>query len=156
DWHQPMYSGLLVGLAAGAAVGALTGWIISATGVNSFVVTLAMDFALLGLVTLVYSQFTTAAAFTVRPAGMDQLRNLSLADVCVGQVCGSPAVPQMMLFALIAMGLVGSLYSRTRPGRELLLVGSNATAAQLSGIPTARRIVMTHAMSGALAGLAGF
>ncbi|MEY9906252.1 ribose transport system permease protein [Catenulispora sp. MAP12-49] len=156
DWHLPLYAGLLVGLLAGAAIGALTGWIITVTGVNSFVVTLAMDFVLLGLVSLVYSQFTTAAAFTAKPAGMDQLRNLSLGDLCAGQVCGSPAVPQLMLFALAAMGIVGYLYSRTRVGRELLLVGSNVTAAQLSGIPASRRIVTAHAMSGALAALAGF
>ena len=36
--------GMAVGLVAGAAIGALAGWVISATGVNSFVVTLAMDF----------------------------------------------------------------------------------------------------------------
>jgi ribose transport system permease protein len=156
DWHLPLYAGLAVGLVAGAGIGALTGSIISATGVNSFVVTLAMDFALLGLVTLVYSQFTTAAAFTAKPAGMDQLRNLSLGDVCAGKICGSPAVPQLMLFAVAAMGVVGYVYSRTRLGRELLLVGSNVTAARLSGIPTARRIVTAHAVSGALAALAGF
>ena len=42
--------GLVLGLVAGAAIGAFAGWIIAATGVNSFVVTLAMDFLLLGLV----------------------------------------------------------------------------------------------------------
>ncbi|MFI1769672.1 ABC transporter permease [Streptomyces sp. NPDC020800] len=155
-WHLPLYAGLAVGLVAGGAIGALTGWIITVTGVNSFVVTLAMDFALLGLVSLVYSQFTVAAAFTAKPAGMDELRNLSLADVCVGQVCGSPAVPQLMLFTLVAMATVGYLYTRTRLGRELLLVGSNITAARLSGIPTARRVVTAHALSGALAALAAF
>jgi ribose transport system permease protein len=38
----------------------------------------------------------------------------------------------------------------------LLLVGSNVKAAELSGIPTARRIVGAHALSGTLAALAGF
>lgn len=156
EWHLPLVAGLVVGLVAGAAIGALTGWIINVTGVNSFVVTLAMDFVLLGLVSLVYSQLTTAAAFTTLPAGMDSLRSYSLADLCAGPVCGSPAVPQMFLFALVAMGLVGYLYSRTRLGRELLLVGSNVKAAQLSGIPVARRVIGAHALSGALAGLAGF
>jgi ribose transport system permease protein len=156
NWHLPLYAGLVIGLAAGAAIGALTGWIITATGVNSFVVTLAMDFALLGLVSLVYSQFATMAAFTAKPAGMAELRDYSLADICAGQVCGSPAVPQIMLFTLAAMGLVGYLYSRTRLGRELLVVGSNITAATLSGIPAGRRVVTAHALSGTLAGLAGF
>ncbi|WP_406290297.1 ABC transporter permease [Embleya sp. NBC_00896] len=156
QWHLPLYAGLAVGLLAGAAIGALTGWIISATGVNSFVVTLAMDFALLGLVSLTYSQLTTVAAFTAKPAGMDELRGYSMADVCVGNVCGSPAIPQILVFTLVAMLLVGYLYSRTRTGRELLLVGSNSTAARLSGVPVTRRVIGAHALSGMLAGLAGF
>ena len=156
DWHLPLYPGLAIGLLAGAAIGALTGWIIAATGVNSFVVTLAMDFVLLGLVSLVYTQATTAAAFTAKPAGMDALRTYSLADVCVGQVCGSRAVPQLFGFTVVAMLLVGYLYSRTRIGRELLLVGSNIKAAELSGIPTTRRVIGAHALSGTLAALAGF
>jgi ribose transport system permease protein len=156
EWGFPLYAGLLVGLVAGAAIGALAGWIITTFGVNSFVVTLAMDFALLGLVPLVYSQLTETAAFTVRPAGMDELRTMSLGDLCVGQVCGSTAVPQLLVFTLVAMAVLGYLYSRTRLGRELLMTGSNINAARLSGIPTGRRVVMAHAMSGSLAALAGF
>ncbi|HEY0543134.1 MAG TPA: ABC transporter permease [Actinoallomurus sp.] len=156
DWHLPLYPGLAVGLAAGAAIGSLTGWIISATGVNSFVVTLAMDFALLGLVSLVYSQFSTTAAFTTQPAGMDGLRTYSLADLCAGNVCGSPAIPQILLFTGLAMLVVGYLFARTRVGRELRLVGSNIKAARLSGIPDRRRVVLAHGLSGTLAGLAGF
>lgn len=148
NWGLPLYLGLLIGLLAGAAIGAFTGWTIAVTRVNSFVVTLAMDFALLGLVSLVYAQTTTAAAFTAKPAGMDALRTYSLAEVCAGPVCGSPAVPQLLLFTLVAMALTGYLYRSTRPGRELLLVGSNITAAELSGIPTGRRVIAAHALSG--------
>src|ERR1700704_6575483 len=49
---------LAVGLIAGAAIGALAGWVIARTGVNSFVVTLALDFLLLGLIPLVYTALT--------------------------------------------------------------------------------------------------
>jgi ribose transport system permease protein len=152
----PLVAGLALGLVAGAAVGATAGLIITSTGVNSFVVTLGMDFVLLGLVTLVYGQFTSLGAFTVKPPGMDALRQYSLADVCVGDVCGSPAVPQLLAFTAVAMLGVGYLYSRARAGREMLLTGSNVVAAELSGIPTTRRTVGAHALSGLLASLAGF
>ncbi|WNV82694.1 ABC transporter permease [Umezawaea sp. Da 62-37] len=156
QWHLPLYVGLVIGVAAGAAIGALTGLIITSSGVNSFVVTLAMDFALLGFVSLVYSELTTSAAFTTKPAGMQELRTFSLADVCVGPVCGTGAIPQLAIFAVLAMLAVGYLYSRARTGREMLMVGSNAVAAELSGIPVHRRIVGAHALSGGLAALAGF
>lgn len=156
QWHLPLYVGLVIGVAAGAAIGALTGLIITSSGVNSFVVTLAMDFALLGFVSLVYSELTTSAAFTTKPAGMQELRTFSLADVCVGPVCGTGAIPQLAIFAVLAMLAVGYLYSRARTGREMLMVGSNPVAAELSGIPVDRRIVGAHALSGGLAALAGF
>ena len=154
--HLPLVGGLLLCLVAGVAIGSLTGWIIARTGVHSFVVTLAMDFVLLGLVALVYSALTDAAAFTSHPAGMTGLRNDSLGDLCFGGVCGPPAVPQLLLYPLIAMAGVGYLFSRTRMGRELLVTGSNERAARMSGIATRRRVVGAHALSGLLAALAGF
>ncbi|MBK3562414.1 ABC transporter permease [Streptomyces sp. MBT62] len=152
----PMQVGLLMCLAAGAAVGALTGWLIARTGVSSFVVTLAMDFALLGLVSLLYSALTDDAAFTTHPSGIDALRSYSLADICAGPICGSPAVPQIAQFTVLAMLGLAFLYGSTRIGRELLLTGANPAAAELSGIPTGRRIVLAHTLSGLLAALAGF
>ncbi|MCX4679240.1 ABC transporter permease [Streptomyces sp. NBC_01433] len=152
----PLPLGLLLCLFAGAAIGALTGWIIARTGVSSFVVTLAMDFALLGLVSLLYSALTENAAFTTRPSGLAELRSYSLADICVGPVCGSPAVPQMIQFTVLALAGLGFLYGCTRLGRELLLTGANPAAAELSGIPTGRRVILAHALSGLLAALAGF
>lgn len=152
----PMQVGLLMCLAAGAAIGAVTGWLIARTGVSSFVVTLAMDFALLGLVSLLYSSLTDDAAFTTHPAGIDALRSYSLADICAGPVCGSPAIPQIAQFTVLAMLALGFLYGCTRIGRELLLTGANPAAAELSGIPTGRRVLLAHTLSGLLAALAGF
>lgn len=152
----PLSVGLLVCLLAGALIGGLTGWIIARTGVSSFVVTLAMDFALLGLVSLLYSSLTDNAAFTSTPSGMTELRQYSLADICVGPVCGSPAIPQMAQFTVLALVGLGFLYRYTRTGRELLLTGANPAAAELSGIPTARRVITAHMLSGLLAALAGF
>lgn len=153
--HLSLVPGALIGLAVGALVGALTGWIIVRSGVNSFVVTLSMDFALLGLVTLTYSSLTDAAAFTTKPAGMDGLRNGTFADICVGNVCGSSVIPVLILPALVAILAVYYLYARTRLGREFLSTGANLRTARLSGIPTDRRIIQIHTISGLLAGFAG-
>jgi ribose transport system permease protein len=58
--------------------------------------------------------------------------------------------------ALIAVVAVGVLFRWSRPGREILMTGANVRAAQLSGIAIRARIVQAHALSGLLAGLAGF
>jgi ribose transport system permease protein len=151
----PLVPSLLTGLVVGALLGALAGLIISRTGVNSFVVTLAMDFALVGLITVLYTAVTDGVAFPDQPAGMGALRFDTFADYCVGQVCG-PRVPLVVPFALVAALLVGLLFRFSRLGREILMTGSNIRAAELSGIPTRNRIVQAHALSGLVAALAGF
>lgn len=152
----PLYLGMVIGLVAGAAVGALAGLIIARTGVNSFVVTLALDFALLGLVTLLYNSVTGGVSFAVHPEGMDQLRNDTFGDYCTGDVCGPSAIPLVAPFGLVAAIVIGYVFRYTRLGRELLMTGSSERAAQYSGIPTGMRVVAAHAMSGTLAALAGF
>jgi len=150
-----MIPSLVIGLLVGTLLGALAGLIISRTGVNSFVVTLAMDFALVGLISILYAQFTDGVAFSGQPAGMDALRSDTFADYCAGNICG-PDIPLVVPFALVAALAVGVLFRWSRLGREMLMTGSNIKAAELSGIPTKNRIVQAHLLSGLIAGLAGF
>lgn len=155
-WHLSLIPGLVIGLLTGTLLGLLTGWIIVKSQVNAFIVTLAMDFALLGLVTFIYVSFTGAtAAFTTKPAGMEYWRNTSLHQYCVSGVCGPRIFPMMLIPAIIALVIIGFMYSKTRLGRELLSTGSNLRAAKLSGIPVDRRIITAHTLSGLLAALAG-
>lgn len=152
----PLIVGLAIGVAVGALLGALAGTIIVRSGVNSFVVTLALDFALLGLVTLIYKSLSSeAAAFTTKPAGMDFLRNTSFAQVCFGGVCGPQAIPVLLIPALAVAAIMHFIYARSRAGHELIATGANPAAAELSGINTKRRILQAHIMSGSLAALAG-
>jgi ribose transport system permease protein len=153
--HFSLVPGVIVGLVTGAAIGAFAGWLIVKSRVNSFVVTLSLDFALLGLVTLVYISFTDAAAFTTKPAGMDTIRNGSLGDYCLGNICGPSLVPLLTIPALVALLIVWWIFSKMKLGRELLATGANLRAAQLSGVRTERRIITAHMMSGLLAGLGG-
>ncbi len=154
-WNMPFIVGLIAGLVAGAAIGGLTGWIIAKTGVNSFIVTLAMSFALLGLVPTVYSMLSPGSAFTAKPEGMEFLGRGTFLDVCMVGYCGPAAIPVMVVPVLLVVLLVGWLYARTKLGREILLTGANIKAAELSAIPTNKRVVLVHALSGALAALAG-
>jgi ribose transport system permease protein len=151
----PLPVDLAIGLAVGLFLGAFAGFIISRTGVNSFVVTLALDFALIGLITILYTNVTNGVAFASKPDGMTALRFDTFADYCAGDVCG-PNIPLVVPFALVAALAVGVLFRYARLGREFLMTGSNEKAAQLSGIPTKTRVVQAHALSGLLAGLAGF
>ena len=148
--------GALLGLIVAALIGVLTGVIIVRSRVNAFIVTLAMDFALSGIVLAFYQALTQATnAFTVKPAGMDDLRNGTLGSLCVGGVCGPAWFPYLLVISLVIVALVAVFFDRSTLGRELLATGANEKAARLSGIPTERRVILAHTLAGLLAGTAG-
>lgn len=152
----PLWLGLLMGVAVATAVGALVGWVIAKTAVNSFIVTLAMSFTLMGLIPTMYERWSTGQAFTITPAGFDELGRGTFGDICFAGYCGSNAVPLLILPAVVCMAVMFYFYSATRVGREVLVTGSNIKTAELSGVPTARRVILAHALSGLLAAVAGF
>jgi ribose transport system permease protein len=151
----PLAVGAVVGIAAGALVGAFAGWVIARSGVNSFVVTLGLDFALVGIVALLYDRFTeSATAFAGRPTGIVFMRGTA-SDVCIGPLCGPSVIPLVLPVALLAALACSWLFRRNRLGREILMVGSSERTAAFSGVPVGRRIIAAHAMSGAFAALGG-
>ena len=60
-----------------------------------------------------------------------------------------------MVLALLAVPIIWFVLGRTTFGFAIKAVGENARAAAYAGISTARTILATAALSGALAGLAG-
>ncbi len=154
-WNVPLWLGALIGILCGALVGYLAGWIIVKTNVNSFIVTLAMDFVLLGFVTLTYASLTGTTAFSVNPEGFAFLRETTFANICLFGACGPQAIPILVVPTLLIAGLVYFLFARLRVGREILATGASVRASELSGIPSNRRILLAHVMCGVLAAVAG-
>jgi len=110
-------------------------------GVHSFVVTLATMSLYFGAMLVL----TRAEAFSALPAGFTgfgRLRYLGWVSALVPLALGT-ALLLALLFLLTALG------------REILAAGANARAAALSGVPVGRAVVVAHALSGALAALAG-
>ncbi|CEK14482.1 ABC transporter permease [Chthonomonas calidirosea] len=60
-----------------------------------------------------------------------------------------------LFLALLAVPVLGLLVQRTALGFRIRAVGRNAKAARVAGVPVKHTIVITMALSGALAGLAG-
>lgn len=132
-----------VAIAGTLALGALLGWIngfaIVKTGVNSFVVTLASA-----------SLFSGGMLILTKAV---PLNGLPPEFGAFGK-SGVFGVPSLALVALgIAVGLY-FLFKHSTLGRQILAVGANARAAEMSGIPVDRTIVFVHALSGALAAAA--
>ena len=70
-----------------------------------------------------------------------------------GNFIGLPLLFWLVLAILI---LAYFFFAYTMTGRYILATGSNSSAARLSGVKTSRMRVISHALSGTLAGLTGF
>src|SRR4051794_30713551 len=132
--------GLVVGIAAGAAVGMLNGFLITKAKLPPFIVTLATLLAIRGLaLTLAQTRAAVAA-----PGGFQALSSWS--------VLGLPVAAWAMLFAFL-VGAAALKY--TKWGRRVLAIGGNVDAAKLMGLPVGRTTFSVYVLSGALAGCAG-
>lgn len=141
----PIWGAIVAGLALGALTGWLNGWLITRTGINSFIVTLGMGSVITGLVFIL----TKAEAY----------RDLPRPYVTFGKrrwiEMGWLEVSPLFVIALIVTVLVFLAYHGLAIGRQMLVTGANARAARLSGVPVERVVQVAHAWSGFLAGLAG-
>jgi ribose transport system permease protein len=131
-------AGLLVLLAA--AIGALTGVIITITGVADIIVTLAMLFILAG----------AALAVLEVPGGGAPLEFTKLG---VGYTL-TPWLPTALVILAVVL-LLWTPLRWSKPGLALYAVGSSKQAAFLSGISVAKTRIGSYALGGALAGLGG-
>lgn len=137
-WPLPV--SILLGLAGGALLGAINGFIVVRAGLSSFVVTLATMSVYFGVMLLV-----TRA---------DSIRNLDPGYIEFGRARAFGPVPVMLLVAL-GVGLVlAYFYRSTDLGRQMLFTGANPKAAELAGVPVVRAVVLAHTLSGLLAGVA--
>jgi ribose transport system permease protein len=135
----PIAAALPLTLAFGGLLGCLNGFAITRTGVNSFIVTLASASLFSGGM-LILSQ---GVPLNGLPPELGAFGRASLGPV-----------PALALVALVIGAFLYVLFAHTTLGRQILAVGANSRAAEMSGIPTDRIIVFAHVLSGVLAAAA--
>jgi ribose transport system permease protein len=140
EQHLPISLALGAGMALGALLGWVNGFAIVRSGVNSFVITLASASLYMGGMLIL----TKAAIFNGVPPEIAAFGRLRLGVL-------SP----LLLIALALAAALFVLFHYTALGREILAAGANARAAELSGVPVGRVIMVAHLLSGLLAASAG-
>jgi ribose transport system permease protein len=141
----PIWLAIGGGLLLGALIGWLNGFLITRTGIHSFIVTLAMGSLVTGLVFIL----TKAEAFRDLPEAYTRFGKLRVVEI------GWLALSPLFFIALGATAAIFLLYRGTLLGRQMLATGANERAARLSGVPVASVVRATHAISGFLAAMAG-
>lgn len=137
----PVLPAIGLAIAAGAALGAANGWLVVRIPASSFVVTLATMSIIFGAMIVL----TRAEAFNELPGSFTAFGKQ--------RVFGFVSV--LVLVALAVALALALLYRLTVLGRQMLAIGANPKAALISGVPVGRVLVTCHALSGALAALAG-
>lgn len=134
------YLAMLIGLAAGALVGSMTGVIITRLRVEAFITTLGMQYALGGIV-LVLTQSNPVIGL---PDNFGFLGRGYIGEIPM------PVIVLALVFIIATI-----LYSNTTFGRNVQAVGENPVASRLSGINVKRIQIKVCALSGLLSALAG-
>ena len=143
----PIPAAAAIGLAVGALLGGLNGWLVAKVRMNPFVATLGTQIAFLGL-TKVY---TDNQPMSLGPHA-DAFRQLSFGQVPVFGL-GSFSYASLLFLGLVL--LLGFILMLLPYGQHLYTLGGNEEAARLAGIRTDRLKISTYVLSGMFAALGG-
>lgn len=130
---------LLVILVAGITFGALNGFIIVILNVNSFITTLGMMFALRGLALQV-----TKGRIISMPDVLNNIGKIKIGPIYLN-----------ILISLAFLLLIHTIHIRTRFGRYIIAIGSEAEVANQMGIRVKRITFTTFVLSGLFASISG-
>lgn len=136
-----VWLGILAALAMGLVIGVINAFFVAVVGINSFIATLGMLFALRGLAYILSDE--TPVRLTDTDAG-----------IAFGQALIGPITPRVLIFVFAFLALQ-IFVSRVKAGREFFAVGGNRQAAYDAGIPVKRRIFTGFMISGFVASLTG-
>ncbi|MGN0974443.1 MAG: galactose/methyl galactoside ABC transporter permease MglC [Gemmiger sp.] len=165
DWGNKMFANLpempilvviLMVLLVGGLIGLVNGFFVAKFQLHPFIVTLATQLITYGLILEFYmlngnngqplsglsdkyKNFVTGALFRI-PTGNGQ----------------SVAVPRYVLYAVIMVALMWFIWNKTTFGKNMFAVGSNAEAANVSGVNVFMTTVLVHTLAGCMYGLEGF
>lgn len=142
----PLYLGygaiaaILAALLAGVLAGAVNGTLVAFVGVQPIVATLALFVGGRGL------------ALVLADGQLVQVSDPDFLWIGRGAVLG---IPVMVLVAALVAVVVAFLVRRTTFGRQLVAIGGNRRAAELSGLPVKRVLVLAYVLCAVLAAVAG-
>ena len=139
--HISIWIASLVGLLAGAGLGAINGLVIVRLRTEPLIATLATSF--------IYGSVGTALAGPNPPSGFPDAFNA----LGTGAIAG--ILPyQIVLFAVLAL-FFSLLVSRSTFGRKIVMIGYNSEAASYSGVRVDRIVIAAYVISGVMAAVAG-
>ena len=148
---MPILVVLVLVLAIGALVGLVNGFCVAKFSLHPFIVTLATQLIVYGLL-LMYLMIGTNNGQSI--SGLD----VGFSTVITGSIIsiGGKGIPNFVWYALIITVIMWFIWNKTKFGKNMFAVGSNPEAANVSGVNVARTIMMVFVLAGIMYGLTGF
>jgi general nucleoside transport system permease protein len=136
------------GMAGGAVWGAVPGFLRGRLDINETITTLLLNYVAVLLVNaLVYGPWKD-------PGNLGWPATIAFPAASLGAVFGT-RVHAGLVFAIAVAVLLGVVLARSRWGLELAVLRGNAKVGRMVGLSFPRQAVITMALGGAFAGLAG-
>ncbi|MCL2220760.1 MAG: ABC transporter permease [Oscillospiraceae bacterium] len=139
-WGMPVFVGILGGLAAGAAVGFINGYLIGVQKLNHFVAT----FATLSI--------ARGVSLVISRGDIIHARSRDLMWIGTGRILN---IFVIIWVGMIVFALMYFFLRKTSFGYKIYSTGGSESIAELSGIKTKKVYVISFMIVGAMAALAG-
>lgn len=142
----PLYIGyglvpaVVIAVLAGCVIGVANGTMVALIGVQPIVATLSLMVAGRGIALLIANeQLKSVTDPGILALGRDSL---------VG-------IPYSVIVAVVLVAAVALLVNKTTFGKQLIAIGGSRRAAELSGLPVKRILLLTYVLAAGLAAVAG-
>ena len=152
-WDLPWYTCLLLAMAAGAVLGAISGALNTLCNVNVVISGIMLNWITLYLTNLVLGKVKSPnSPYTLSLRGNNP--DALIPDMGLGAYFGKEkSVTIAIPIAIIVAVIIWVLLNKTKFGYELKATGNNMHAAKYCGMKEKRNIILTMLIAGALAGM---
>lgn len=143
---------LLIVMMIGGLFGGLNGYFVAKFSIHPFIVTLATQLIIYGLILVLGSTLNLSVIFSKAAPITDSYNNF----VSGGFYLGDVLVEWYNVFAIVLLIAIWFIWNKTKFGKSMFAVGCNPDAANVSGINVQRTILMTFVLAGVCYGIGGF
>ncbi|MBN6206735.1 ABC transporter permease [Ralstonia pickettii] len=137
----PIWLSVLLGIGVGVLCGLINGFIIAVGKVPPFIATLGMMSVARGIVFII----TDGVPIAGLPREFNLIGGGKFLDI----------IPYPILITIFLAIIMGVVLKKSRFGRNVYAIGSNESAAFLSGIRVVKTKIYVYALSGLMSGIAG-
>ena len=153
-WNMPWYVCLILGMIAGALLGAISGLLKTMCNVNVVISGIMLNWIVLYLTNLILGTVKSPnSPYTMSLQGTNPsalIPSMGLGRFFNNEKSVTIAIPLAVVMAVV----VWVVLNKTKFGYELKATGNNYHAAKYAGMKENRNIILTMAIAGALAGMA--